>query len=94
MKTTEKTIRRMSASAATASTQAHHLRGQNLRERNKAVIEEFNKHDARYIPITVIWREFIYPKFFISRQTLYRILNAEFGEDTLANWQILTIFVA
>lgn len=29
--------------------------------RYQAVMEEFNRHDARYIPITVIWREFIYP---------------------------------
>lgn len=43
--------------------------------RDKAIMEEFNKHDCRLIPISVIWREFIYPKFFISRGTLYQILN-------------------
>ncbi|WP_315152715.1 hypothetical protein [Capnocytophaga leadbetteri] len=57
--------------------ESHHSRQQNLALRDRAVIEEFNRHDARYIPITVIWREFIYPKFFISRQTLYRILKRE-----------------
>ena len=86
MKTTEKTIRRMSASSCDSKHTGTPLaRNKTCANATKAVIEEFNKHDARYIPITVIWREFIYPKFFISRQTLYRILNAEFGEDKLAN---------
>lgn len=43
--------------------------------RDKAIMEEFNKHDCQLIPISVIWRKFIYPKFFISRGTLYQILN-------------------
>ena len=49
--------------------------------RYQAVINEFNAHDARYIPITVIWREFIYPKFFISRKTLYHILNIDVEQE-------------
>jgi len=44
-------------------------------------MNEFNAHDARYIPITVIWREFIYPKFFISRKTLYHILNIDVEQE-------------
>ena len=51
--------------------------------RYQAVMKEFNRHDARYIPITVIWREFIYPKFFISRKTLYKILNTDVDEQLL-----------
>ena len=27
--------------------------------RYKAVMDEFNRHDYRYMPISVIWREFI-----------------------------------
>ena len=49
--------------------------------RYQAVMKEFNRHDARYIPITVIWREFIYPKFFISRKTLYHILNTDVASE-------------
>lgn len=49
--------------------------------RYKLIMDEFNKHDCRYIPITVIWREFIYPKFFISRNTLYKILNTPIEEE-------------
>ena len=44
-------------------------------------MEEFNKHDCRLIPITVIHREYIYPKFHISRDTLYRILNTPIEEE-------------
>ncbi len=58
-------------------------RRRNQLLRYRAIMEEFNKHDCRYIPIAVIWREFIYPKFFISRDTLYRILNTPI-EDELA----------
>ncbi|KMQ69938.1 hypothetical protein ACM39_02550 [Chryseobacterium sp. FH2] len=49
--------------------------------RYQQVMDEFNKHDCRYTPITVIWREFIYPKFHISRDTLYRILNTSIEEE-------------
>lgn len=56
-------------------------RKRNQLLRYQAIMEEFNKHDCRYIPITVIWREFIYPKFFISRDTLYRILNTPIEQE-------------
>lgn len=49
--------------------------------RYRDIMEEFNKHDCRYIPITVIHREFIYPKFHISRDTLYRIFNTPIDEE-------------
>lgn len=56
-------------------------RKKNLLLRYKAVMDEFNKHDCRIIPITVIHREYIYPKFHISRETLYRILNTSVEEE-------------
>ena len=56
-------------------------RKRNLLRRYKAVMEEFNEHDCRLIPITVIHREYIYPKFHISRDTLYRILNTPIEEE-------------
>nr|DAJ29997.1 MAG TPA: hypothetical protein [Caudoviricetes sp.] len=43
--------------------------------------DEFNKYDARIIPISTIWREYIYPKFHISRETLYRILSTPIEEE-------------
>ena len=49
--------------------------------RYRTVMEEFNKHDCRDIPITVIHRKYIYPKFFISRDTLYRILSTPVEEE-------------
>lgn len=67
--------------AIMALSSQHIGRKRNLLKRYKAVMEEFNKHDCRYIPITVIHREFIYPKFHISRDTLYRILNTPIDEE-------------
>uniref|UniRef100_UPI0039A406B3 hypothetical protein n=1 Tax=Ornithobacterium rhinotracheale TaxID=28251 RepID=UPI0039A406B3 len=64
-----------------AVTQQHIGRKRNLLRRYQAVMDEFNKHDCRYIPISVIYREFIYPKFHISRDTLYRILNTPIDEE-------------
>ena len=49
--------------------------------RYKAIMDEFNLHDCRYVPISVIWREFIYPKFFISRKTLYRVLSMDIEKE-------------
>jgi len=49
--------------------------------RYKAIMDEFNLHDCRYMPISVIWREFIYPKFFISRKTLYRVLSMDIEKE-------------
>lgn len=64
-----------------AVTQQSIGRKKNLLHRYKLVMEEFNKHDCRYTPITVIHREFIFPKFHISRDTLYRILNTPIEEE-------------
>ena len=52
--------------------------------RYKAVMDEFNRHDYRYMPISVIWREVIYPKFFISRGTLYKILSIDVDNELQA----------
>jgi len=49
--------------------------------RYKMIMDEFNKHDCRYTPIAVIHREFIYPKFHISRDTLYRIFKISINDE-------------
>lgn len=41
----------------------------------QAIIAELDSHNLRDIPITVIWRKYIYPKYFISRKTLYQIIK-------------------
>lgn len=53
----------------------------NLLLRYKNIIEEFDKYNALDIPITVIYRKYIYPKFFISRNTLYKIFNIQIDEE-------------
>jgi len=55
----------------------------------KMIMDEFNKHDCRYTLITVIHREFIYPKFHISRDTLYRIFKISI-EDELEKLSIIS----
>ncbi len=42
--------------------------------RYKAILDEYQKHKTQDIPTTVIHRKYIFPKFFISRTTLYNIL--------------------
>ena len=49
--------------------------------RYREVMREFEKHDIRVIPIAVVHRKFINPKFHISRDTLYRILNTPVEEE-------------
>lgn len=49
----------------------------NLLLRYRQVMEEFDKYDCRDIPIAVIHRRYIYPKFHISRDTLYKIFNTD-----------------
>jgi hypothetical protein len=47
----------------------------NTQQKYQAILKELDSHNLRDIPITVIWRKYIYPKFFISRQNLYKILK-------------------
>lgn len=56
-------------------------RKRNMLLRYKDIQQEFNKYDCRIIPITVIHREYIFPKFHISRDTLYRALNTPVEEE-------------
>lgn len=53
----------------------------NLLKRYRSILNEFNKYDANIIPITTIHREYIYPKFFISRDTLYTIFNTDIEKE-------------
>ena len=43
--------------------------------RYKAIQEEYLKHKTEDIPHIVVWRKYIYPKFFISIGTLYNVLG-------------------
>ncbi len=49
--------------------------------RYQLYLDEFNKYDCRLIPISVIHREYILPKFGISRETLYKALNTPIDEE-------------
>lgn len=43
--------------------------------RYKDILDLYNEKKTPDIPVTVIWRKYIYPKFHISRTTLYTILE-------------------
>lgn len=43
--------------------------------RYQLVLEEYQKHNTQDIPLTRIWEKHIYPKFAISKTTLYTILG-------------------
>lgn len=47
----------------------------NVLLRYKAIVEEYLKYKTEDIPTTVIYRKYIYPKFFISKGTLYKALE-------------------
>jgi len=47
----------------------------NTQQKYQAILKELDSHNLRDIPITVIWRKYIYPKYFISRKTLYQIIK-------------------
>ena len=53
----------------------------NVLRRYQLYLDEFNKYDCRITPITVIHREYIFPKFGISRETLYKALNTPIEEE-------------
>lgn len=56
-------------------------RKKNLLHRYSIVMEEFNKHYTPQSNISAIHRDIIYPKFGISRDTLYKIFNTAIEEE-------------
>lgn len=52
-------------------------RQHNTLQRYRIIMEEFDQYNNGDVPITVIWRKYIYPKYYISRQTLYNIFNTD-----------------
>ncbi|OAE92320.1 hypothetical protein [Flavobacterium psychrophilum] len=43
--------------------------------RYKEIVNEYQSHNTQDIPLTVIWKKHIYPKYYISIGTLYNALN-------------------
>ncbi|HFG0564862.1 hypothetical protein [Flavobacterium psychrophilum] len=52
--------------------------------RYKAIQEAYLEHYSEDIPLTVIHRKYIYPKFFISKTTLYTILGTQIEKQLKA----------
>jgi|GEM_PF-2285313 len=53
--------------------------------KNQAILAEPDSHNLREILITVIWRKHIYPKYFISRKTLYQIIKTMSQLDNVSS---------
>lgn len=53
----------------------------NKLRRYQLIKQEFDKWDALGVPTTVIHKEHIYPKFFISRTTLYAVLTTSINKE-------------
>lgn len=49
--------------------------------RYKTILEEYNLYKTDDIPCVVIYRKYIYPKFFISRMTLHNILCTSVNKE-------------
>jgi len=49
--------------------------------RYKAIKEDYDHYRRLGVPTTVIWRDHIYPKYFISRTTLYTILCTPINKE-------------
>lgn len=43
--------------------------------RYQLILDEYHKHNIEDIPLAKIWRKHIYPKFAISKATLYIVLS-------------------
>lgn len=43
--------------------------------RYQNILELYEQHKNEDVPLTVVWRKYIYPRYPISRQTLYNILG-------------------
>ena len=54
--------------------QAHGTKKNKLL-RYQIILDYYNSVKTEDIPVTVVHRNYIYPKFFISRKTLYEILG-------------------
>lgn len=54
--------------------QAHGTKKNKLL-RYQEVLNYYNAVKIEDVPVTVTYRKYIYPKFFISRRTLYEILS-------------------
>jgi len=49
--------------------------------RYKIVLDLYKQHKTEDIPVTVVLRKYIYPKFPISRTTLYEILRTPVDKE-------------
>lgn len=49
--------------------------------RYRAILETYLFYKTDDIPFTVVWRKYVYPKHFISKGTLYNIINTPINKQ-------------
>lgn len=49
--------------------------------RYRAIEETYLKHKTDDIPFTVVWRKYVYPVHFISKGTLWTIINTSINKQ-------------
>jgi hypothetical protein len=49
--------------------------------RYRAILDTYLTHKTEDIPFTVVWRKYVYPKHFISKGTLYNIINTPINKQ-------------
>lgn len=53
----------------------------NKLRKYKLILDLYNAHKTEDIPVTVVWRKYIYPVYPISRVTLYTILSTPVAKE-------------
>ncbi len=57
------------------------LRRKHTLQRYRQIRDYYFEKKTQWVPVTFVWRNYIYPKFFISRQTLYEIFNTNIDKE-------------
>ena len=76
----------------TTTNQRHNSLKRNKLLRYKTVLETYLNHKTEDIPFTVVWRKYIYPKHFISKSTLYNIINTPVNKELSQVNEQLSLF--
>jgi len=49
--------------------------------RYRAILDTYLQHKTDDIPLTVVWRKYVYPVHFVSIGTLYNVINTPINKQ-------------
>ncbi|EHQ43457.1 hypothetical protein M2306_002069 [Myroides gitamensis] len=55
----------------------------NKLRRYQLILDLYNEHKTPDIPVSVVWRKYIYPVYPISRTTLYEVLGTAVHKELM-----------